>query len=166
MIPMTEAQNLQEIVRESIQSLFAALGVEQVEVSMFAGREGIREAFVASITVPKSDSRILIGQHGVGLSSIQHLLQTMAKQKASDRYESFSIDINHYWKDKYRLLRRDAEEAAHEVVSSGRPVQMRPMFSYERKIVHSVLAGNDRVETESAGRGEERRVTVKPASLL
>jgi predicted RNA-binding protein Jag len=153
---MSEAQNLQEVVRELIQSLFSSLGVEQVEVSMFSGREGIREAFVASISVPKSDSKILIGQHGVGLSSIQHLLQTMAKQKAGDRYESFSIDINHYWKDKYRHLRRDAEEAAHEVVSTGRPVQMRPMFSYERKIV----------ETESSGHGEERRVTVKPASLL
>lgn len=163
---MTDEKNLQEIVRESIESLFRAIGVESVEVSIFAGRQGIREAFIAGISVPKSDSKMLIGQHGVGLSAIQHLLQTMVKQKAGDRYETFSIDINHYWKDKYRLLHRDAEEAAHEVVSTGRPVQMRPMFAYERKIIHSVLAGNDRVETESSGRGEERRVTVKPASLL
>lgn len=163
---MGEERNFQEIVDTTIRTLFRELGMEEVEVSVFAGRPGIRESFIFSISVPKSESKILIGQHGVGLSAIQHLLQTMAKQAAGERYETFSIDINDYWKEKYHLLRRDAEEAAHDVVSTGRPVTLRPMFAYERKIVHSVLAQNDKVETESSGHGEERRVTVKPASLL
>ncbi|NTW13852.1 MAG: hypothetical protein HGA31_02350 [Candidatus Moranbacteria bacterium] len=90
----------------------------------------------------------------------------MAKQSAGNDYETFSVDVNDYWKDKIRLLRRDAEEAAHQVIASGRPVQLRPMFSYERKIVHSVLADNERVETESSGRGEERKVIVKPKAVF
>jgi len=163
---MSEERNFQETVRSIATELFDRLGVSETELSIFAGRTGIREAFVLGVSVPRTESKLLIGQHGVGLSAIQHLLQTLAKQAAGDRYETFSVDINHYWKDKYRLLCRDAEEAAHEVVSTGRPVQMRPMFAYERKIVHSALAENDRVETESSGHGEERRVTVKPASLL
>lgn len=163
---MTEEKHFQESVRDIIIDVFGKLDISDVEISVFAGRPGIRESFVFAISVPKSESKLLIGQHGVGLSAIQHLLQTMAKQVTGDRYETFSIDINHYWKDKARLLQRDAEDAAHEAISSGRSVPMRPMFAYERKIVHSVLAGNDHVETESAGHGEGRHVVVKPASLL
>lgn len=159
-------RNFQDIVSGLIRDFFSHIGIEDVDISVFSGRPGIRESFVFGITVPRSDSKILIGQHGVTLSSIQHLLQTMAKQASGTAYETFSVDINEYWKDKVRLLRRDAEEAAHQVIASGRPVQMRPMYAYERKIVHSVLADNERVETASAGHGEERRVTVRPAPLL
>jgi len=163
---MNEERNLQEIVREIVTGLLTNLGITEIEISVFSGRPDIREAFVLNITVPKSDSKLLIGQRGVGLSAMQHLLQTISKRKAGDRYETFSIDINHYWKEKYHLLCRDAEDAAREAIATGRLVQMRPMFAYERKIVHSALSRNDRVETESSGHGEERRVTVKPASLL
>ncbi len=163
---MSEEKNFQETVRGIVTELFGTLGITDAEVSVFTGNPGVREAFVVSVTVPKSESKLLIGQHGVGLSAIRHLLQTMAKRAAGDRYETFSVDINHYWKDKYRLLCHDAEEAAREALATGRPVRMRPMFAYERKIVHSALAENEHVETESAGHGEERRVTVKPASLL
>lgn len=159
-------RNFQEAVCGMIRELFGKLGVEHVEVSVFSGRPGVRESFVFSVSVPKSDSKILIGQHGVTLSAIQHLLQTMAKQFAGNGYETFSVDVNDYWKDKIRLLRRDAEEAAHQVIVSGRPVQLRPMFAYERKIVHSVLAESERVETESSGHGEERKVIVKPKAIF
>jgi spoIIIJ-associated protein len=159
-------RNFQDIVSTLIRELFIHLGVASVDVSVFSGRPGIREAFMFAVTVPKSDSKILIGQHGVTLSSIQHLLQTMAKQAAGSDYQTFSVDVNEYWKDKARLLRRDAEEAAHQVVVSGRPVQLRPMYAYERKIVHSVLAEDERVQTESSGHGEERKVIVKPKSVF
>ncbi|MEI6650420.1 MAG: R3H domain-containing nucleic acid-binding protein [Candidatus Moraniibacteriota bacterium] len=159
-------RNFQESVSGLIRDFFERLGVSPVEVNVFSGRPGVRESFVFSVNVPKTDSKILIGQHGVTLSSIQHLLQTIAKQSAGNGYETFSVDVNDYWKDKARLLRRDAEEAAHQVVASGRPVSLRPMYAYERKIVHSVLAEDERVETESSGHGEERKVIVKPKALF
>jgi predicted RNA-binding protein Jag len=40
---------------------------------------------------------------------------------------------------------------------------MPPMSSYERRIVHMVIAEMDEVVTESLGEGGNRRVMIKPA---
>ncbi|MEI7749739.1 MAG: R3H domain-containing nucleic acid-binding protein [Candidatus Moraniibacteriota bacterium] len=148
-----------------IIDILGTLGVGDPKVEVVVGKIGGRDVTTFSITVDKRDSKMLIGQHGVSLFSLQHLLQMIARRKF-DGVSDFSVDVNRYWKEKRALLRRDAEEAAHDAVSTGRPVPMRPMFSYERKIVHAVLAENDRVETGSIGRGEERKVVVKPKAVF
>lgn len=160
-----EDRNIQSIVSKTAEELLSSMGISGVTVEMRSGNPGLKEAFVCSVSVSRDDSKILIGAHGVTLYSIQHLMQTMLRKK-SDIRENFSVDINNYWKEKYRLLEQDAEAAAHEAIATGRPVHLRAMLPYERKIVHSALAGNMRVETESSGKGEARRVTIKPASLI
>lgn len=160
-----EEREFQVAAVEATEEILKKIGVSDVKTEIRAGRDGLREVFVISITVPREDSKLLIGAHGVTLFGLQHLIQAIAKRKASG-YESFSIDINSYWKEKQFLLERDAKEAAHEVISTGRPVQMRPMLPTERKIVHSILAENEKVVTESVGKGEDRKVIVKPASLV
>ena len=39
---------------------------------------------------------------------------------------------------------------------------MKPMSTYERRIVHMELSKNPQVFTESVGEGEERKIVVKP----
>jgi len=148
-----------------IVGILETLGIDDAKVDAVTGNVGGRDVTTFSITVDKRDSKILIGQHGVALFSLQHLLQTIARRKFTD-VSDFTVDVNRYWKEKRELLRRDAEEAARVAVSTGRPVPMRPMFSYERKIIHAVLAENDHVETGSIGSGEERKVVVKPKAVF
>jgi spoIIIJ-associated protein len=164
MIPMEE-KNIQPIVSRTAQEFFASMGIEGVSVEMRSGKSGLKESFVCAVSVNRDDSKILIGAHGVTLYAIQHLIQTILRKK-SDIRENFSVDINNYWKEKYRLLEQDADDAAHEAIATGRPVHLRAMLPYERKIVHSALSSNTRVETESSGKGESRRVTVRPAPLI
>lgn len=152
---------MSEIIRE----LFGMLGVDDIHIDVVSGREDGREMLMFSVTVDRRDSKILIGQHGVAMFSIQHLLQMIARRRFSEAPDFF-VDINRYWKEKKAHLRRDAEDAAHEAVATGRPVSMRPMLSYERKVVHAVLAGSERVETGSIGKGEERKVVVKPKAVF
>ena len=40
-------------------------------------------------------------------------------------------------------------------------VEMEPMSSYERLIIHSVLQGSANIKTESQGDGRSRRVVVR-----
>jgi spoIIIJ-associated protein len=40
------------------------------------------------------------------------------------------------------------------------------MNAYERRIVHMNIADDKRVETESIGEGEDRKVIVKPKSIM
>ena len=127
--------------------------------------DGESGSFICMLTVPKEDSKLLIGQYGANLSALQYLVQHLSRRKDRD-IKSFTIDINRYWKEKRSLLEQDAHDAAHTALATGRPVLLRPMVAYERKIIHTVLAKNDRVETESSGKGEERKVIVKPSSLI
>ena len=127
--------------------------------------DGESGSFICMLTVPKEDSKLLIGQYGANLSALQYLVQHLSRRKDRD-IKSFTIDINRYWKEKRSLLEQDAHDAAHKALATGRPVLLRPMVAYERKIIHTVLAKNDRVETESSGKGEERKVIVKPSSLI
>lgn len=153
------------MMSETIIKLMEVMGVENPKVDVFSGADGNRESVTFSVTVDRKDSKMLIGQHGVALFSFQHLLQMIARRTFKNPTD-FSVDINRYWKEKRAHLRRDAEEAAHEAVATGRPVSMRPMLPYERKVVHAVLSENDRVETGSVGKGEERKVVVKPKAVF
>jgi len=155
----------QNMVSSTIVEILGTMGIDDVKVDIFSGRDGGRESLTFSVTVDRKDSKMLIGQHGVALFSLQHLLQMIVRRKTSESVD-FSVDVNRYWKEKREHLRRDSEDAACEAVATGRPVPMRPMLPYERKIVHAVLSGNDRVETGSIGKGEERRVVVKPKAVF
>lgn len=158
-------KNFQSVVVETLEEVLGKIGAEDANISVRSGRSGLNESFICAVSVNRDDSKLLIGQHGATLSALQHLVQMLAKRKSSE-YEGFSIDVNEYWKGKQSLLERDAEEAAHQAIASGRPVHLRPMLSYERKIIHLTLSTNDKVATESFGKGEERKVVVKPAAIL
>jgi spoIIIJ-associated protein len=155
----------QEKMTETIIELLGIMGVEGARVDVSPMRGSVGESLMFSITVDRNDSKMLIGQHGVALFSFQHLLQMIARRRHGNTIE-FSVDVNRYWKEKCVHLRRDAEETAHTVVATGRPVSMRPMLPHERKVIHAVLAGNVRVETGSVGKGEERKVIVKPKAVF
>jgi spoIIIJ-associated protein len=148
-----------------ITEILKMMGVSEVKIDSYSFQDQGYDSVMFSVEVDRGDSKLLRGQRGVGLFSLQHIVQMIARSKFGE-HPRFAIDVNGYWKEKRDHLRRDAEEAAHEAVSTGRPVSMRPMFPYERKVVHAVLADNDRVETESLGRGEDRRVIVKMKSVL
>jgi spoIIIJ-associated protein len=43
---------------------------------------------------------------------------------------------------------------------------MKPMSAYERRLVHMELSKNEKVETESVGEGENRKILVKPVNIV
>ena len=46
------------------------------------------------------------------------------------------------------------------VIKTGKDKTLEPMSAYERKIIHSKLQENSKVETYSIGEGENRRVVI------
>jgi spoIIIJ-associated protein len=55
-----------------------------------------------------------------------------------------------------------ARRAADKAAGSAKPVELQPMTSWERRIVHLTLEPDQRVFTESRGKGNKRRVVVYP----
>ena len=75
---------------------------------------------------------------------------------------NFYIDVNDYQSNNINKIKREARDAAKKADLFKRDIEMSIVNSYERMIIHSTLADNDKVFTESTGEGEFRRVVVKP----
>lgn len=152
----------QAVAIKELRALLEKLGISELNIEVRAGRLGLGESFVLSMSVDKEDSRLLIGQHGLTLAALQYLLHALVRRVAPDS-SGFSIDINEYWVQKKALLEKDAEEAVQRVLLSGQPVPLRAMSSYERKIVHLIFSHHTKVRAASVGKGEERKIVVSPA---
>jgi spoIIIJ-associated protein len=153
---MEKARRVQEIAKAVVEKMgFPA------EVTVKDPLHAEQEEFACCIQVHE-DSNLLIGQHGVNLHALQHLIRLLAKRDLQENIH-FAVDVNAYWEQKSQALVREAREAAEQALRDGVPILLRPMAGYERKIVHMELAGNEQVVTESVGEGEGRKVAVKPA---
>lgn len=112
----------------------------------------------------QSDSRFLIGQKGANLYALEHIMRTILhKNHLSDH---LNIDINGYKEDKDRVIVNIAKDAADQALREKKPIVLRPMNAYERRLVHTTLCDDTRVETESIGEGENRKTIVKPQSIM
>jgi len=126
-----------------------------------AGPDG--ENIVFNIGTNESD--LLIGQYGTNLQSLQHILRAMARRISEEKLR-FSVDVNDYRREKLGSLAELARSLARQAIADRRPVILRPMSAYERRIVHLELAENEQVKTESVGEGEERKVVIKPIGSI
>lgn len=109
------------------------------------------------------DQNFLIGQYGVNLAAIQHIVRILARKQIDEKV-NITVDINGYFADKRVLLEKEAAKATEEALQNNVSVALRPMLPYERKVVHSFLSQNPSVTTESIGKGTERKVLVRPQS--
>lgn len=114
------------------------------------------------VKVESVESGHLIGFHGETLISLQYVLRVMVT-KAMGEYVPITLDIDKYKEKKIDELKELALLMAENVKSSGYPQEMKPMSSYDRRIVHSVLADFEGVKTSSVGEEGVRRVKVEKA---
>lgn len=148
----------QEIIKETVVDLLEKMEFEaSVEVTVEKGAE---DTFFCMVRVER-DQNLLIGQYGVNLAAIQHLVRVMLRKKTPERLNVI-VDINDYFSEKRAFLEQEAEKAAQEVLRDNVSIALRSMLPYERKVVHTFLAKNKDVITESVGKGEERKIMVRP----
>lgn len=117
-----------------------------------------------TVKTPREFSRLLIGQHGANLYAFEHLVRSIAhKQGVTQR---ITIDVNDYKGDKDRIITAIAKDAADQAHREKKPIVLRPMNAYERRIVHITARADERVTSESIGDGAERKVVIKPQSIV
>ena len=151
------------IIKDLISETLKKMTFEDFEINerTETGLNGESVAF----NIKARESDLLIGQYGINLRALQHLLRAMARKKIEDKI-SFSVDINNYYQQKIDSLAQIAKSAARQAIETKRPAVLRPMGAYERRIVHMTLAENTEVKTESIGEGEERKVVIKPVGSI
>jgi spoIIIJ-associated protein len=107
------------------------------------------------------DLAILIGKHGTTIDALQHLAARVAFRGQGDR-KSVVVDAAGYRERREGALQRAADEAVEDALSYGRAVELEPMSSAERRIVHTYLRDRTDVQTHSEGDEPERRLVVSP----
>lgn len=112
-------------------------------------------------TVNGEDLGLLIGKHGATIDALQHLAGRIAFRGAADR-KTVTIDAAGYRERREASLQRAADQAVEDALSFGRPVELEPMSSAERRIVHEYLRDRAEIQTHSEGDEPERRLVVSP----
>ena len=101
----------------------------------------------------------LIGYRGETLYALQNILTAVAGRDIDNRVRVI-LDIEGYKAKREKTLEELAEKVAKTVIRTGKSVKLEPMQAYERKIIHSELQGNSKVETNSIGEEPYRRIVV------
>lgn len=101
----------------------------------------------------------LIGYRGETLNALQTILSSIANKNVKERIK-LVLDIEGYREKRRKILEDLAEKVAKTVLKNGKNVTLEPMSAYERKIIHSKLQNESRIETYSIGEGEHRRVVI------
>ena len=101
----------------------------------------------------------LIGYRGETLYALQNILTAIAGKNIENRVRVI-LDIGEYKTKREKTLEELAEKVAKTVIRTKKPIKLEPMQAYERKIIHSKLQQNTKVETTSIGEEPHRRIVI------
>jgi spoIIIJ-associated protein len=156
-------QERSELIKNSTKELLEKMTFKDFEVSVAEEKNADGENLIANIET--AESNLLIGQYGTTLKAFQHIVRLMVRRQTDDKFK-FLLDVNGYLRQKTESISEITKSAARQAISEMKPVVLRPMSAYERRLVHLELDGNENIRTESIGEGEDRRVVIKPVGDL
>ena len=116
-----------------------------------------KEFIIVEMSNP--DLGYLIGYRGETLYAVQNIMTHIASKGISKKVRVL-LDIEGYKAKREKTLKELAERVARKVIKTGKEVKLEPMKPYERKIIHSELQNNEKVETKSVGEEPHRRLIV------
>ncbi|MCG7345786.1 protein jag [Sporosarcina sp. ACRSL] len=114
-----------------------------------------------SFQLESEKAAFLIGKRGQTLNALQQLAQLVAN-KTSEQFKVVRLDVGDYRERREQSLEQFAERMADQAVRSGRKVQLEPMPSYERKVIHNALSNRLDIETYSEGTDPNRYLVIEP----
>jgi spoIIIJ-associated protein len=145
-----------EALEELLEEIVEGLGLEvKIEVE--------EDGDILTGRLEGEDVGLFIGRHGQTIDAVQHLAQRIVFPEGPSSVRVV-IDANGYRERRAETLRADADEAADEALSTGRPVELDPLPPSERRIVHEYLRERGDVTTHSEGNEPERYLVVSPPS--
>ncbi len=143
------------VARALLERSLAALGVSGT-VSISEGDDEV------TATVSGADLGVLIGRHGQMIDALQYLANAIAHRAVGEDRRRIVIDAAGYRARRTATLESLARRSAEQASATGRRVELEPMSSVERRIVHESLKDDPEVETESEGAEPHRYVVVLP----
>lgn len=114
-----------------------------------------------NVLIDTEDAGRLIGFKGDTLSSLQLLINQMMTKYQGSEYKRVILDVAGWRKQKEEELFSQAKTWAEEVKQSGKEMELEPMPSWQRRIVHMGVSEVEGVLSESVGEGRDRHMVIK-----
>ncbi len=175
-----------EVLREEPRGIFGFLGLKRVTIRVTLLEENILEEaaetinrIVSFLPVPV-EARVEMQKHEIHLELAGHELRQFQKEEdvADALAHVLELILNRRAKNKITVktffaedkmsreeeLRRLARASADRVAATDKQDALAAMTPRDRRTVHMTLERDDRVVTESAGKGNKRHVVVYPAA--
>ena len=127
--------------KEIVEKILGSLGFPAtVEEKMFNGE--------LTLDVTTEDSGRLIGRAGQTLADLQYLTNRILFQQDQST-PKVTVDVGGYRTQAREALVKKAQDAAEKVRRYGDIVELEPLGSFDRRIVHQALRDDPDVETQS-----------------
>lgn len=152
-IEVTTINDVQNYIKETINEILKLMGIE-------TNFEVRRRDKSISIKLFSNNNAILIGKNGRTIGALQTIIRQIVSNQINEKL-SILLDVENYKEKKEKNIEYLAKKTAREVAKTKVEVTMDSMNSYERRIVHSILADDKYVYTESIGEEPNRCVVIK-----
>ena len=140
--------------QELLDTMLGHLGYA-FDIQESTGPEG-----VLTLQIFTAEADRLIGPGGRTLDDLQLLLNRLLQ--ARDRQAPrVVVDVEHYRTMQQDGFLREIRALADQVRATGRPVQLEPMNSYDRRLVHNAFKDDPQVTTVSpSDEARLKRITL------
>ncbi len=148
--------NFEENIKTKTEELIKLIGLN-CDVNVTKQEENYQ------VVITGDEASILVGYRGEVLESIQHVLSLMVRTD-EEPTARIIVDAGGYRELRNKALEELAKTTADKVRFTGKPIELSPMSSYERRVIHMIISEQEGVESGSIDEGEYRRVIVSPKS--
>ena len=113
------------------------------------------------VSIETSDAGRLIGARGESLEGLQLLVNQIMSRKAGEDFKRVILDVSGWRKQKEEELKSKAKDWGKQVQELGKELELEPMSSWQRRVIHMVIAEIGGLSSESIGEGRDRHIVIK-----
>jgi spoIIIJ-associated protein len=146
-------EEVAEVAQEFVDGLLSAMGLEAEVKSSVEGES-------AFVDVAGESLGVLIGRRGQTLDALQELARTAVQRRLRSRVRLL-VDVEGYRARRRTSLAEYAKQIAERAKQRGTEIELEPMNSFERKIVHDAVAEVEGATSFSEGEEPTRKVVVR-----
>lgn len=154
------SQDVKDFIFDYLGSYFTEMN-QSVAIEIIVGKhKDFNNEICYKTILDAENNAVIIGRNGQTLRSISFVVKAALYNTFKKRINVI-IDVNHYKESRYKKLRGMAKRIAKEVATTHVDVELDPMPSDERKIIHQFLQEYKNVTTTSIGEGNKRHLVIK-----
>ena len=132
---------MKQTPKEILDTMLGCLGFA-FEIKEIENESGL------TLQVYTAEKEALIAHNGQTIDDLQYLLNRVL-QGQDAAYPRVQVDVEHYRDMRNDLLVARVRKLAETVRTSGMPVHLEPMNSYDRRLIHNAFKDDPQVMTWS-----------------